>query len=599
MRDTEAVIQSIWKELLYIELPSVFPRMTFHEAIEGYGSDKPDLRFSDRHIRIDHKTPADFISKISPLTQPLVEVMVLRSSKCMPPSTKEVRAALVEFLDSPEALEFHRNPHGGPAVIVFDSSKALSGLSPLGFEAAEEIETLLSPNDGDILTFQARPDAPFVEGATSLGRFRSALQGFALRKGLIIPEKTWAPLWVIDFPLFTPTSEESPGQGGKAGLSSTHHPFTSPKTATDVDLLRTDPSKAIADHYDLVINGVELGGGSRRIHDPALQTYVLKDVLKMNVEKIANFDHLIDMLASGCPPHAGIALGMDRLVAMVVGRDSVRDVIAFPKTGKGDDLTMGSPGKLDDGTLKTYHLQFDKGRASTTKLPLREKPLEAQNSGKVSNPSFRRLRVQEDPTYTTERPQREGSLKALNPVAASLPNDNGSHGLESSHTHSAEHRRLRKKADEVMLRVKKLNSQAGDLFRTDGPRPSSQAELSHHEQRWLRNWYVLKCIYTEQMRYLAAGGEENPLLHDQMRRYAASRKESLNAIEAAYPDVRAKGKAYHCKYGFPGYDFWEDGREKAGFNENQSPNGAIPSADGQSNAVFPSFKSLVISSQQS
>ena len=568
MRDTEAVVQRIWEEALNIELPSVFPRMTFHEAIEGYGSDKPDLRFSDRHIRIDHKIPADFISKISPLTQPLVEVMVLRSSKSMPSNRKEVRAALVEFLDSAEASEYHRNPHGGPAVIVFDSSKPLSGLSPLGFEAAEEIETLLSPNDGDILTFQARPDAPFVEGATSLGRFRSALQGFALRKGLIIPERTWAPLWVVDFPLFTPTSQESPGQGGQAGLSSTHHPFTSPKTATDVDLLRTDPSKAIADHYDLVINGVELGGGSRRIHDPDLQTFVLKEVLKMNAEKIANFDHLIDMLASGCPPHAGVALGMDRLVAMVVGRDSVRDVIAFPKTGKGDDLTMGSPGKLDDETLRTYHLKLDKGHPPITGSLPQEKSQEAQDHGKVINSNLDRLRVQEGLTHTTESPEREESPTAQYPMEVSVPNDNISHGQKSSEKLVINRERSKKKADEVMGRLERLNDRASNLFRVVGLRSDSQAEMPKHERRWLRSWYVLRGIYTEKMRYSADGGEYNPLLYDRMRRFAAPRKEILRTTQAAYPDVRANGMAYDRKYGFPDYDFWELSDEKVGLDDD-------------------------------
>lgn len=358
MHDTEKVIRLVWLRILQTTLPSQFPKISFQDAMEGYGSDKPDLRFSIRNVQIEHKLPADFISRVSRVVDPVVEVMILKTSKNPAKNKRLVREALEDFLNSPEASKFHKNPHGDLAVILYDSSKPLSGLSALGFEGAKEIKTHLSPSDGDYLILQARTKTPVFEGSTPLGNLRGAIQSFALKRDLIVPEKPWAPLWVVDFPLFTPTSASSPGQGGMAGLSSTHHPFTSPKTPTDVDLLRTDPTKVIADHYDLVINGVELGGGSRRIHDPNLQTYVLKDVLKMGAEKLAHFDHLIEVLGSGCPPHAGIALGMDRLVAMVLGRDSVRDVIAFPKTGKGEDPLMRSPGKLDDETLNRYHLQI-------------------------------------------------------------------------------------------------------------------------------------------------------------------------------------------------------------------------------------------------
>ena len=358
MNDTERVIQRVWAEMQNTALQEHFPRISFQDAIERYGTDKPDLRFSIRNIKIEHKLPANFISRVSKVADPFVEVMILKTSKNLASNKNLVRKALEDFLSSPEAATFHKNPHSNLAFIPYDSSRPLCGLSALGSEGAEEIKTQLSPSDGDYLIFQARPKTPVLEGSTALGSFRSAIQSFALKQGLIIPEKPWAPLWVVDFPLFTPTSASSPGQGGMAGLSSTHHPFTSPKTPADVDLLRTDPTKTIADHYDLVINGVELGGGSRRIHDPNLQTYVLKNVLKMSVEKLAHFDHLIEVLASGCPPHAGIALGMDRLVAMVLERDSVRDVIAFPKTGKGEDPLMRSPGKLDEETLNRYHLKI-------------------------------------------------------------------------------------------------------------------------------------------------------------------------------------------------------------------------------------------------
>jgi aspartyl-tRNA synthetase len=115
----------------------------------------------------------------------------------------------------------------------------------------------------------------------------------------------------------------------------------------------------VADHYDLVVNGVELGGGSRRIHDAAVQEFIFRDILKMPAERLADFSHLLDALRSGCPPHAGLALGFDRLVAVMLGKESVRDVIAFPKTGKGgDDAMVGAPSLMTEEALKTYHLKL-------------------------------------------------------------------------------------------------------------------------------------------------------------------------------------------------------------------------------------------------
>lgn len=154
-----------------------------------------------------------------------------------------------------------------------------------------------------------------------------------------------------------PTATE-PGQGGSAGFSSTHHPFTAPLTPADADLLQTSPLAARADHYDLVVNGVELGGGSRRIHNATLQRYVFEKILGMDSERVKQFKHLLEALRAGCPPHAGFALGFDRLVAVMAGTGSVRDVIAFPKNMKGEDMMVGSPGAVGRGELGVYGLDF-------------------------------------------------------------------------------------------------------------------------------------------------------------------------------------------------------------------------------------------------
>lgn len=262
-------------------------------------------------------------------------------------------------MSSPEALSFIENPDGQPGIFIYDSSKPLYGLQSFGFQTAEYLEDILKLQDGDLVVLQARKDEPLSGGFTPLGRLRLALHRAAVGMDLIPAPTGFEFLWVVDFPLFSPSTDSEPGQGGAAGFSSTHHPFTSPKTAQDVELLATEPLKVIGEHYDIVLNGVELGGGSRRIHSAPMQEYILREVLKMSEERLGDFKHLIDVLRMGCPPHAGIALGFDRLVAVMLEKDSIRDVIAFPKGGRGEDAMVRSPNKLTAKQLKTYHLKLD------------------------------------------------------------------------------------------------------------------------------------------------------------------------------------------------------------------------------------------------
>ena len=359
MNCLENLIRALCSNLLDITLPHPFIRMSYHVAMSTYGSDKPDMRFNALIHRIGHLLPADLISKITPLTNPFVEAMLFRlsASGSDPGMTRKF---VSNFMGSPEAIPFNENPDGGPGIFIYDSRKPLQGLHPFGFEAAEEVERLLEPRDGDLIVLQARKQEPFHGGSTPIGNLRLALHKSAVAENALpTPDpKAFAPLWITDFPLFSPESASEPGQGGAAGLASTHHPFTSPKSAEDVDLLLTDPTKVIGDHYDLVINGVELGGGSRRIHNAEMQRFIMEKVLKMTPERIAEFSHLLEALRAGCPPHAGIALGFDRLIAVMLGRDSVRDVIAFPKSGKGEDLMVKSPSMMSEEILKTYHLRL-------------------------------------------------------------------------------------------------------------------------------------------------------------------------------------------------------------------------------------------------
>jgi aspartyl-tRNA synthetase len=353
MRTVEAVVIRLWKELLgATDLPDAFPRMSYEEAMSRYGSDKPDLRLGSEIQRIEYMIPVDLVNKIGPLNDPIVEVMKLPIAE----DPNDTRKFVNTFMDSPESQPFVQNSDGQPGIFIFDTRKPLQGLQVFGFEAAESLEDMLSLEDGDLVVIQARPRAEFSGGSTPIGNLRLALHKFAVKHGYIDPPQGFAFTWINDFPLFSPSNDAEPGQGGAAGLSATHHPFTSPKTAEDVDLLLTDPLAVRADHYDLVVNGVELGGGSRRIHSAEMQELIMREVLKMSDERVKDFEHLIEVLRAGCPPHAGLALGFDRLVAVMMGRESVRDVIAFPKSGRGEDMLVKSPTRMTEGQLGTYHL---------------------------------------------------------------------------------------------------------------------------------------------------------------------------------------------------------------------------------------------------
>lgn len=268
-------------------------------------------------------------------------------------------------MDSPAAEIFRASEGGPPGYFIYNSGRPLEGLQAFGFEGVEMLKALYEDRaeepfeKGDLFLLQARENLPHSGGSTALGKLRTAIHKVALGEGLVEHDPGHHYLWITDFPLFTLHNLSDPGQGGAAGFSATHHPFTAPKSATDVDLLLSDPLKAKADHYDLVVNGVELGGGSRRIHSAEMQKFIMRDVLHMSEERMNDFSHLFEALRAGCPPHAGFAIGFDRLIAVMLGRESVRDVIAFPKSSKGEDLMVGSPTHMTKEQMTMYHLKFD------------------------------------------------------------------------------------------------------------------------------------------------------------------------------------------------------------------------------------------------
>jgi aspartyl-tRNA synthetase len=218
------------------------------------------------------------------------------------------------------------------------------------FSEAEKAELArrLDPAEGDIIFFSA---AAWEKACAIMGRIRLECSVLLQKRGkLSLPANQWNFLWVIDFPLMTYDEENK-------RFVATHHPFTSP-VPEDAGLLDTEPQKVRGQHYDVVLNGMELGGGSIRIHQPALQEKVFKDVLKIPADVVeSRFGYLLRAFRYGAPPHGGIAFGLDRMVALLCGTTSIRDVIAFPKTQKAQDLMTQSPTPVTAKQLRDLHIQ--------------------------------------------------------------------------------------------------------------------------------------------------------------------------------------------------------------------------------------------------
>ncbi|KAI0434996.1 aspartyl-tRNA synthetase-like protein [Xylaria sp. FL1042] len=341
-------------------LQEVFPSMTYMDAMCNYGIDKPDLRIrssqASQITNIGDWLSPEFKSIITSLEDPIVEACKFRLTGTPQDSATFIR----NLFDMLPSTTHKLGNDSAPGVFVLDSSKPMQGLSSLGHGAAERLVHYQSDNwlkceEGDVIIIHARKNQTHQGGSTELGRLRKLIYDTAVEQGLMPNDTSLEFVWITEFPLFSPEDGE-PGQGGSSGFCATHHPFTAPLTAEDVDLLRTDPLKAKADHYDLVLNGVEVGGGSRRIHVAEVQEYVMRQVLKMPDEGVRQFSHLLKALRAGCPPHAGFAIGFDRLISVLCNVPSVRDVIAFPKNNKGADQLVGSPSKTTPAQQKTYHL---------------------------------------------------------------------------------------------------------------------------------------------------------------------------------------------------------------------------------------------------
>ncbi|MEA1049510.1 aspartate--tRNA ligase [Lamprobacter modestohalophilus] len=337
----EQMVRELFKSVLEVDLPNPFPRMTYAEAMRRYGSDRPDLRVPLELIDVaDLMGEVEFKVFAGPAADPEGRVAALRLPKGSELTRKEI--------DDYTKFVGIYGAKGLAYIKVNDwSSKGREGLqSPilkfLPDSAVEGIMARTGAEDGDLVFFGADKTTVVNE---ALGALRVKL---GHDRGLL--EGDWRPLWVVDFPMF----EKEPHTGRWTAL---HHPFTAPKE-DQLDSLETDPGACLSRAYDLVLNGTELGGGSIRIHREDVQRSIFR-LLKISDEDANDrFGFLLNALKYGCPPHGGIAFGLDRLVMLMTGSHSIRDVMAFPKTQTASCLLTDAPSAVDEAQLKELALRI-------------------------------------------------------------------------------------------------------------------------------------------------------------------------------------------------------------------------------------------------
>lgn len=335
----EGLVRYLFREVLGIELPDPFPRMTYAEAMRRYGSDKPDLRVPLELVDVaDLVRGCEFKVFAVPAADPSGRVTALRVPQGGKLSRKEI--------DDYTAFVARYGAKGLAYVKVNEAAKGRDGLqSPiLKFLSDAAIAGILErtgAGDGDLIFF----------GADSSKVVSDALGALRLKVGedLRLAAPGWRPLWVVDFPMF----EWDPEARRWVAM---HHPFTSPVNL-DPSALAAAPGEALAKAYDMVLNGSEIGGGSVRIHAQDLQSVVF-DLLGISAEEArVKFGFLLDALKFGAPPHGGIAFGLDRLAMLMAGAGSIRDVIAFPKTQTAADPLMDAPTEVSEAQLRELHIR--------------------------------------------------------------------------------------------------------------------------------------------------------------------------------------------------------------------------------------------------
>jgi len=336
----EGMLKKAWKDVLGVDIPTPFLRMPFHEAMNRYGVDKPDLRFALELADFTELFRNSSFKVFASTAQSGGAVKAL-NAKGLSDVTQGELKNLEDIAKSLGAK--------GLAFIKIEGGEWKSPIVKFFTDAEKaELTQRLNVEEGDIIFFAA---APWEKACAILGRLRLESAALLQKRGkLTLRADDWRFLWVIDFPLMTYDEAEN-------RYVATHHPFTAP-VLEDIPLLDTDPKKVRGQHYDVVLNGMELGGGSIRIHQPALQKKVFEEVLKIPTDVVeSRFGYMLKAFTFGAPPHGGIAFGLDRMVALLCGTTSIRDVIAFPKTQKGQDLMAQSPTPVTPRQLKELHIQ--------------------------------------------------------------------------------------------------------------------------------------------------------------------------------------------------------------------------------------------------
>jgi len=338
----EGLVKAVWKEVRGVEVPTPFPRVTFAEAMNSYGTDKPDRRYG---LKLADLTETFRTSAFNVFQSAVAAGGVVKAFNAK--GLAEITTGQIEELTN------LAKAHGakGLAWIKVEGGEWKSPI--VKFFSEEEKKALtekLGITEGDLVLFGADQ---WTAACEVLGLVRVRCAEYLEKLGKLKRDPAHLDFhWVVDFPLLRRDPEHP-------NLVASHHPFTAP-VEEDVALLDQEPQKVRGQHYDLVLNGVELGGGSIRIHQGEVQDKLFREILKLPGEIVTSrFGYMVEALKFGAPPHGGIALGFDRLMALLLGHDSIRDVIAFPKNARGQDVMSGAPAEATARQLREVHVKVE------------------------------------------------------------------------------------------------------------------------------------------------------------------------------------------------------------------------------------------------